>query len=129
MSTRFFTLLALLSSSLSACAPPPHYYSYENDRNVITYPEIERTQARSAFDLVRKTRPNFLASRGLTTILGNSSNLPTVYVDGMRYGPIGTLNDIPASSIAEIKLYRAAEAAQFGLGNTGGVLMVRTRRN
>ena len=128
MSKRFLTLIALLSSSLTACAPPPRYYSYENDRSVITSPEIERTHAQSAFDLVRRTRPNFLASRGFTTIHGNSSNLPTVYVDGVRYGQIGTLNDIPASSIAEIRLYRASESAQFGLGNTGGVLRVRTRR-
>ena len=127
MSAPRFTLLALLSSSLIACAPPPMYYSYENDRSVITLPEIQRTNAQSAFDIVRKARPNFLASRGFTTILGNSSNLPTVYVDGIRYGPIGTLNDIPASSVAEVKLYRASEAAVFGLGNTGGVLMIRTR--
>jgi len=129
MSKRSFTLFALLSSSLIACAPPPSYYSYENDRSVITFPEIQRVHAQSALDVVRRTRPNFLVSRGLTTILGNSSDLPTVYVDGMRYGPIRTLNDIPASSIAEIRLYRASESAQFGLGNTGGVLMARTRRN
>jgi outer membrane cobalamin receptor len=128
MSKRFFTLVALLSSSLAACAPPPAYNAYDNDRSVIRFPEIQRTYAGSALDLIRKTRPNFLFARGLTTLRGNSSGLPTVYVDGMRYGTISTLDDIPASNIAEIKLYRAGESAQFGMGNAGGVLMIRTRR-
>jgi hypothetical protein len=129
MSKSFLTLIALLTSAISACAPASVYYPTMYDRSVVSLPEIQTVRAESAFDLVQKTRPNFLLSRGMTTILGLSSNLPTVYLDGMRYGPITSLKDIPASSVAEIRLYTAAESAQFGMGNVGGVLSVRTRRN
>lgn len=126
---RFHTqLAALLSIALMACGPLPVQFPIDYDRNVVAFPEIERTQAVSALDLVRKTRPNFLNSRGITTFIGTSNDLPTVYVDGMRYGTMATLKDIPASSIAEIRMYRAGEAAQFGPGNMGGVLSIRTRR-
>ena len=130
MSRSSLTLVALLTLAVNACATTPAqvYYPTLRDRSVISLPEIQSVQAQSALDLVRKTRPNFLASRGFTTILGFSSNLPTVYLDGMRYGPVASLKDIPASHVAEIRLFTAAESAQFGLGNTGGVLSVRTRR-
>lgn len=119
---------AVVSLALVACEPPRINYAIANDRNVVSYPEIEQTQAQSALDLVRKTRPNFLNSRGVTTFLGTSQDLPTVYVDGMRYGTIATLKDIPASTVAEIRMYRVGQASQFGPGNAGGVLSIRTRR-
>lgn len=129
MSKQSLTLIALFMATMSACAPASVYYPTMYDRSVVSLPEIQTVHAESALDLLRKTRPNFLISRGMTTILGLSSNYPTVYLDGMRYGPISSLKDIPASSVAEIRLYTAAESAQFGMGNVGGVLSVRTRRN
>jgi outer membrane cobalamin receptor len=130
MSKHFLTLMALLAVTMTACEPATVYYPNMYDRSVVSLPEIQNVRAESALDLIRKTRPNFLISRGMTTVLGvPASSYPTVYLDGMRYGSINLLQDIPASSIAEIRLYTAAQSAQFGVGNVGGVLMIRTRRN
>jgi hypothetical protein len=127
MSKQSLAVIALLAA-MGACAPATAYYPDMHDRSVVSLPEIQSVRAESALDLVRKTRPNFLASRGVTTVLGNSSNYPTVYLDGIRYGSINSLQDIPASSVAEIRLYTAGQSAPFGMGNVSGVLSIRSRR-
>ena len=99
---------------------------------VLTQQEITSSGVSgNAFDVVTRLRPNFLASRGPTT-LGNAQRTgmyPNVYLDGIPYGDINTLRNIDSSVIAEIRLYQAGEAqTKFGMGNNGGVLAITTRR-
>lgn len=96
--------------------------------NVITEVEIAHAQALTAYDAVRKLRGNFFSNRGRTTILGDTSPLPVVFLDGIEYGPMTSLQNIPASQVASIRLYRAWEAStKFGMGKTGGVIEVTTK--
>jgi hypothetical protein len=97
------------------------------ERSVIRQDEIAQARAISALDLVSRLRPSFLASRGATTVFGRSSSTPTVYVNGVRYGSIGTLQDIPASQVAEIRMYGVGAASVFGPGEVSGVLAVSLR--
>lgn len=97
------------------------------DPNVIGIDEAQSARATSAYDLVKKVRPAFLMSRGAATLLGTSSAYPTVYVDGIRYGTIAALAQIPANWIAEVRLYRTVAPAQFGSDNMSGVLAITTR--
>ena len=55
--------------------------------------------------------------------------MPNVYVDGIPYGPLSSLNNIPAQQILSIRLYRAWEAQyKFGSDNPAGVIEVTTKR-
>lgn len=85
----------------------------------------------SAFDVIARLRPNFLTSRGQTT-LNNAqaaSAYPNVYVDGVAYGDINTLRNIDATQLEQIRLYQAWEAqTNFGLGNNAGVIAITIRR-
>lgn len=122
------TTIALMSTcALAACSQATLNHGDQYDPNVISLDEAESVQATSAYDLVKKVRPAFLVSRGPTTLLGTSSAFPTVYVDGMKYGTIATLAQIPASWIAEVRLYRTVAPAQFGSDNMSGVLAIKTR--
>lgn len=95
---------------------------------VITEAEIAKSQALTAYDAVEKLRGNFFSNRGRTTILGNASQLPVVYLDGVEYGPMTSLRDIPASHVASIRMYRAWEATtKFGMGKSAGVIAVTTK--
>jgi hypothetical protein len=99
---------------------------------VLTQEEIASSGVSgNAFDVVTRLRPNFLASRGPTT-LGNAQTkgmYPNIYLDDIPYGDINTLRNIDASVIAEIRLYQAGEAqTKFGMGNSGGVIAITTRR-
>lgn len=99
------------------------------DSNLITEDEIVASHAETAYDAIHKLRANFLSNRGLTSFYNTSSPMPTVYVDGQRYGEISILPTIPAEVIATIRLYRAWEAStRFGMNNMGGVIAITTRQ-
>jgi hypothetical protein len=127
MRTRFFAVGFLFVTSLGACALPAYNPLPAYDRSVISQEEIAGTHAVSALDLVQKLRPSFLSSRGALTMIGRQAQLPTVYVNGFRYGSAATLQDIPVAQIAEIRMYRVGSASVFGPGETAGVLAVTLR--
>jgi outer membrane cobalamin receptor len=122
-----FALLALLSS---ACSTPRHGIDQVSSSQLITEEEVEASHANSAFDVIAKVRANFLTYRGETSFdKSRSKPYPTVWVDGMEYGPIATLKNVPAAQIATIRLYRSWEATtKFGANNTGGVIEIITRQ-
>jgi len=113
-----------------ACAPAVAPGRDIANRQIITPDEIEALNAANADEVIRKVRPNFLSSRGETSLgRSRSSRLPTVYVDGMAFGTVATLRTIPAMQIESIRLYRSWEATtRFGLGNTSGVIEITTKR-
>jgi hypothetical protein len=114
---------------LAACVrQAPRDSAPATSGNVISEAEIVRSQALTAYDAVQKLRGNFFSNRGPTTILCDNSPLPVVYLDGIEYGLLTSLQNIPASHVASIHLYRAWEAAtKFGMGKTAGVIEVITK--
>ena len=99
------------------------------DRDTITEQEIATSSAVNAYEAVQRLRGNFLSNRGKTTILGKSSALPIVYLDGVRYGEVQSLRNISASQVQAIRLYRAYDAQQkYGNDLTGGVIEVTTKQ-
>jgi Tfp pilus assembly pilus retraction ATPase PilT len=97
--------------------------------DLISYEEIQATtDARDAFELVRRLRPNFLNVRatgnsGVTSRVKQTDIL--VYVNGAERGPLETLRTIPAHAVLEIRKLSAADAVtQFGK-DQNGVIMVR----
>lgn len=118
----------LVPFALLGCAAQrvPTHASY--DASLITEDEIVASHTASAYDAIHKLRANFLAQRGLTSFYNTSSPMPTVYLDGQRYGEISILRTIPAEIIATIRLYRAWEATtRYGMNNVGGVIAITTR--
>jgi outer membrane cobalamin receptor len=126
---RSFLRLPVIVLFLAACVrQAPADSSSTSAGNVITEAEIAHAQAVTAYDAVQKLRANFFSNRGRTTILGDASPLPVVFLDGMEYGPMSSLQNIPASQVSSIRLYRAWEVStKFGMGKTGGVIEVTTK--
>ena len=115
--------------TVTACTPARAFYAPTRDPALITHEEIIASLAVDAYDAVAKLRANFLASRGRTSFRSNESTLPRVFVDGLEYGPVSTLKLIPATDVAEIRLFRSWEATTaFGTGFMAGVIAVTTRR-
>ena len=114
-------LLASCHSANKWDAPAP-------SRNVITRAEIEDSHANSAWDAVAKLRANFMTSRGANSLLVKVNKEPTVYLDDVEYGNLGTLRQIPASSVAEIRFIEGWNAeTKYGPGHAAGVIQVFSR--
>lgn len=99
------------------------------DPMTITEAQIRSLHATNAYEVVVATHGNFLHSRGRESQDPRVPPFPVhVYVDDTFYGGVGTLRDIRAGDIAEIRLYQSYEAQyKFGSGHMGGVIQVITK--
>lgn len=121
----------LLLAACGSVKPPssPTGFAFDN-RNLITYEEIKatRTPGWSAWDLIAQTRPNFLRSRGATSLRDPTPVRAVVYLDGVMYGRLETLHSLNVEDIREIEFISAGDATtRFGTDHLGGAILIRTR--
>lgn len=126
--------LALALAS-AACAGRRVPQPVQSDRNTITSAEIDSANVATAYDLIRKLRPQFLIGRGQLTLdprraasTGPGSAAPRVYIDEQFYGDLTTLRGILAGSIELIQFYSGSAAQQkYGHDNAAGVIAIATK--
>ena len=127
-SSRNVLVAGLLLVVAAGCHGANTWSAPTPSRNVLTRTEIEDSHANSAWDAVVKLRANFMTSRGANSLLVNVNKEPTVFLDDVEYGNLGTLKNIPASSVAEIRFIEGWNAeTRFGPGHAAGVTDVFTR--
>jgi hypothetical protein len=99
-----------------------------NSPNIITADQIAASAQTNAYDVVSRLRPNFLKSRGRTTVYGQGSDYPTVFLDGQSYGDLSSMRNIAASQISSIHFIRGTDAVTtYGMQYGAGVIDIRTR--
>jgi hypothetical protein len=124
---RLAFVLVALTLQLSACSHAAQGGGNASS-NVISREELKASDAMTVYDAVIRLRGNFLTARGKTAGREDWSK-PAVFVDGVRYGDIETLRNIPVTTVESVRLYRAWEAQQkFGNGTMGGAIDVTTRK-
>lgn len=124
MTTLAGTLLA--AAAATACAggspsparaPTP---AAAQTYGVLRAEDLERSFGASLYERVSALRPSFVTNRGAPT---------TVFVNGMYFGPVTALRDIPVGTVRQIRLLSAPEATvRFGsFRQTGAALEVILR--
>jgi len=97
-------------------------------RDVITYEQIQNVNVSTAMEVIERLRPEYVRGRGRTSFDGPDTQLPVVYVDGVRAGGVDALRNISAHDVREIRYVNATDATtRYGTGHTGGVIEVRIR--
>lgn len=120
-------------SSLAELSPTPHStYNRVAGANstVLAHEEIRSVEVGpSALELLRRLRPEFLTTHGIPNPRDAAETYAMVYLDGIRLGGLETLQDIPVSTILEIRYLRSTAAAELvGKNFRGGVIAVQTIR-
>ena len=102
----------------------------ESGIRVVTEDDIAAMRASTAYDVVSRTRSEYLHSRGRQSLDKRIPEVPAhVFVDDTYYGDIGTLRTIPASELSQVRFYQGYEAQyKFGSGHMGGVIQLITKR-
>lgn len=121
-----FVLLAACGSVNPSSSPT----GFGDKRNIITYEEIKasKTPGWSAWDLIAQTRPNFLRTRGATSLRDPTPVRAVVYLDGVMYGKLESLRNLNIEEIREIEFLSAGDATtRFGTDHLGGAILIRTR--
>ena len=89
--------------------------------------EMEASGYTDAFSVVQALRPQWLWTRGTSTI--NQEESIKVYLDGSRMGGPDYLRQIPVRSISSIRFLDGLEATnRWGLDHGLGAIVVSTRR-
>lgn len=100
------------------------------NRSVLTLEEIQAAKGIgwTAHDLVAQLRPEYLRSRGTSSLRDLRPPTATVYLDGVRYGNVETLRTMSGDQIESIQYINAADATtRFGTDHVGGALLIKTR--
>jgi hypothetical protein len=124
-----FILVLAAGSVLAACAARATPAAAVGDANMITEAEVDSSHLSTAYDVIHKLRPHFLASRGKISLDPQvPPALPRVYVDDQFYGDASTLRGILTGSIESIRYYSAAQAQyKYGHDNVAGVIAIATK--
>jgi len=121
--------LGLVIGGCGSGRAPEVGYGFRN-RNVITYDEISmsRTGGASAYDLIQRLRPEYLRSRGTSSLNNPIPVTAVVYVDEVRFGQIESLRALSTEQIREIHYINASDATtRFGTDHVGGAILITTR--
>jgi hypothetical protein len=97
--------------------------------DVIGRDEMDASSATNAYDLIGQVRPNWLRGRGSPSIRSRTVELPIVYLEDRRQGPLEILRSFPTADISELRYINATTATtRFGNGHAGGVIQIVPRR-
>jgi hypothetical protein len=118
----------MIAFALAACARRGAV-TLDADRSVITAPELVNSGAAHAHEAVQRLGPDYLRTRGPSSVLNPTAMGPAVFVDGVFLGGLDVLADIPIGELARIKYFSAWDATtRFGAGYANGVIELTTKR-
>ncbi len=111
---------------LLACATVPRTTGVR-DRTRVTEEELMATHASTVYDALQQIRPEFLRSRGISSIQSPQADIPRVFVDNVEMGDVQFLKTLNPGDVAEIQRLSAEQATtRWGTGYVGGALLVFT---
>lgn len=118
---------AILSVLVSACAAraPSRPIPLE-DRNLLTQAVLIEQHFANALEAVQALRPNWLQTRGSSTLLATQTQV-VVYLNDTRLGGTETLQQITTPAVVTIRHFDGlAATARWGLDHGQGVILVTT---
>lgn len=122
----FFVLT--LAAVLACASSGSRGTAVRPDRNLITEEEIAASTESNALEVVTKLRPMFLKTRGRSTINAGGSEYASVFLDGQYFGELGSLRNIVAYQIHEIRYLSGPDAvSKYGMRYGSGAVDVRSK--
>ena len=100
------------------------------DRSVLMAEEIQMQKAGAwtAYDVIARLRPEYLRSRGASSLRTTTPATAVVYLDEMKYGGLNSLKSLSADQILRIEYINAADATtRFGTDHLGGAILITTK--
>jgi hypothetical protein len=122
-------ILALVALVLPQALLAQETAKKKYERDVITREEIQERapDAKSAYDVIQRLRPQFLRTRPSGS-MKNSAPVPVkVYVDGSLRGGTYVLRDLLSQAIVSITYFDGSDATtRFGTNHENGAILVKT---
>jgi hypothetical protein len=129
--TKIFAASAIVA--LLGCGPKAvHPAGTTKNPNLITQNEVASviSDNATAYDVIRKLRPAFLRSRGVSTMGLSAEPILVVYLDMVKVvgSPVTSLKSINAVQIRSIEYLNGIDATtRFGTDHGAGAILISTR--
>jgi hypothetical protein len=95
---------------------------------MLTQEQIVATNSDNLYAAIAKLRPDWLTSRGPTSVTDPSMTVPSVFMNGSLLGTTDALRQFGLNDVTEARYWEPGQAsARFGMGHPRGVIEL-TRR-
>lgn len=122
------SFMILMVAAGVACASAGTGTGTSHNSDVITAEQVAATRESNAYDAINQIKPLWLKSRGQTSVNSGSSPYASVFVDGQYFGDLGSLRQIIAPQVKEIRYLNGPNAVtRYGMQYGTGVIEVTTR--
>jgi ABC-type phosphate transport system substrate-binding protein len=122
--TRVLLLLTLTTTGALGCASAAKQGEPSRSaRNQLTREELARANSSNLYDAIAKVRPEWLSSRGPTSVTNSTPTSVDVFMNGSMLGNSDFLKQLGVLDVTEVRYWDAASAsARFGMGHPRGVI-------
>jgi hypothetical protein len=126
---RGFVFLLATSTLLAGCSSATTTNgaagTTRSSQNQLSRDDLAASNADNVYDAVAKLRPNWLSSRGVTSVTDATPTEVDVYMDGNFLGKSDYLKQVRTNDIVSVTYWDAGRAsARFGMGHPRGVIEI-----
>jgi hypothetical protein len=87
-------------------------------RSVLTQEQLAATNTTNLYEAIEKLRPDWLTSRGPTSVTNAAPSVPSVYMNGTMLGKAEYLREMRVLDVTEVRYWEPGLAsARFGMGH------------
>jgi len=91
----------------------------------LTQSQLAAANADNLYDAIIKLHPEWLSSRGATSVTDSSPTGVDVYMDGQLVGKADYMRDVRLLDVGSVRYWDAGQAsARFGMGHPRGVIEI-----
>jgi hypothetical protein len=107
---------------------PPQSQSEPSGGVRLTRAELSNANTDNLYDAIAKLRPEWLSSRGPTSVSDATPTSVSVYMGGSMLGKADALRQLVLLDVSEVRYWDASRAsARFGMGHPRGVIEIIRR--
>jgi hypothetical protein len=113
----------LVGCMLAGCAGATSNRGAQSGSAALTREELGKTNSDNLYDAIAKLRPEWLTSRGPTSVTDMTPTSVDVYMNGNFLGGADYLRQVHSLDVSEVRYWDAGQAsARFGMGHPRGVI-------
>lgn len=122
---RAWVLPIVVTLLLAACSAAPSSSGNRFDRNSLTKEQLDATNSENLYQAIERLRPEWLTSRGPTSVTDASPTVPSVFMNGQMLGKPDYMKDLRIMDVSSVRFWPAGQAsARFGMGHPRGVIEI-----
>ena len=123
---RGFAALALVVAvTLGGCTSAGATRPRSGSGAILSQEQLERANSDNLYDAIMKLRPEWLTSRGPTSVTDATPTAVDIYMNGSMLGKADYLRQVRLLDVTEVKYWDAGSAsARFGMGHPRGVIEI-----